>query len=289
MSPLGLLMTSHHKTLDNCLFSFYTFHRCLTSDILHQIVVLGDKAMVHSTISRKTIVQQVHDALVDLLRNEEFRAGSSIPSEQELAERFEVSRATVREALKGLVQAGFLDCRHGKGYFVLSQDAMIHKPITHLQSVTELMGEFGYDVENRVLHVSEETPSPHVRRELLLDEGQTVIRLERVRSSRGEPLIYSIDIFPRAFVSGPWQEQDWTGSLFSLFAEHSQIHVSTSRATMSAATLLPELCATIGVPASTAWFCMEQVNLTKVGKPVLFSQDYHRGESFTFYVTRRRL
>ncbi len=85
-----------------------------------------------STISRKTIVQQVHDALIDLLRQEEYTAGSSIPPEQELAERFEVSRATVREALKGLVQAGLLDCRHGKGYFVLSQEAMIHKPITQL-------------------------------------------------------------------------------------------------------------------------------------------------------------
>lgn len=245
--------------------------------------------MVDSTISRKTIVQQVHDALVDLLQKEEYTAGSGIPSEQELADRFEVSRATVREALKGLVQAGLLDCRHGKGYFVLSQEAMIHKPITQLQSVTELMGEFGYNVENRVLRVSEETPSPHARRELLLTEGQTIIRLERVRSSRGEPLIYSVDIFPRAFISGPWQDQDWSGSLFSLFAGHSQIHVSNSRTTMSAATLPSELCATIGVPATTAWFCMEQVNITKAGKPVLFSQDYHRGEFFTFYVTRRRL
>lgn len=245
--------------------------------------------MGYSAISRKTIVQQVHDALVDLLQKEEYTAGSSIPSEQELAERFEVSRATVREALKGLVQAGLLDCRHGKGYFVLSQEAMIHKPITQLQSVTELMTEFGYDVENRVLRVSEEAPSPQARRELLLDEGQTVIRLERVRISRGEPLIYSVDMFPRTFISGPWQEQDWTGSLFSLFAAHSQIHVASSRTTMHAATLPPELCATIGVSANTAWFCMEQVNITKAGKPVLFSQDYHRGEYFKFYVTRRHL
>jgi GntR family transcriptional regulator len=82
------------------------------------------------TVARQSMVHQVREALIELLRNEQYTAGSYIPSEQELAERFEVSRATVREALKGLVQAGLLDCRHGKGYYVLSRDAVFHKPIT---------------------------------------------------------------------------------------------------------------------------------------------------------------
>jgi DNA-binding GntR family transcriptional regulator len=33
---------------------------------------------------------------------------------------------------------------------------------------------------------------------------------------------------------------------------------------------------------------MEQLNFTREGKPVLTSQDYHRGENFQFYVNRRR-
>ena len=140
--------------------------------------------MVRATITRQSIVQQMHDAFIDLLQNEQYTAGSGIPSELELAERFNVSRATVREALKGLVQEGLLDCRHGKGYFVLSREAVIHKPITQLQSVTDLMSDMGYTVENRVLRVREEVPAPQVRRNLQLDEGQSVLQLERVRCSR---------------------------------------------------------------------------------------------------------
>jgi len=48
------------------------------------------------------------------------------------------------------------------------------------------------------------------------------------------------------------------------------------------------LCAEIGVSPQTAWLCMEQLNVTREGRPVLFSQDYHRGENFAFNVTRRR-
>jgi len=226
--------------------------------------------------------------LLDMLRDEQYEAGSSIPSEFELAERFNVSRATIREALKGLVQEGLLDCRHGKGYFVLSREAVIHKPITQWQSVTDLMADMGYTVENRVLRVREESPTPQVRRALQLEDGQTVVQLERVRISQGGPLIYSIDIFPRAFISGLLQEQDWSGSLINLFDERWRLRIVSSRTRIRAVMLSPELCAEIGVPAQTAWLCMEQLNVTKDGRPVLFSQDYHRGENFEFYVSRRR-
>lgn len=247
----------------------------------------GQISMAHVSIARQSMVEQVREAVVDLLRDEQYAAGSYIPSEQELGERFGASRATVREALKGLVQEGLLDCRHGKGYFVLSREAVIHKPITQLQSVTELMTEMGYTVENRVLRIGEEMPAPQVRRQLQLDETQSVLRLERVRSSHGEPLIYSVDIFPRALIPGAWQELDWSGSLLKLFDEQAAQIVS-SRTTLRAVTLSAELCAEIGVSSSTAWLCMEQLNFTRTGRPVLTSQDYHRGENFQFYVNRRR-
>lgn len=239
--------------------------------------------------NRRSIVEQLREKLLELLRAEQYPSGSRIPSEQELGERFAVSRATVREALKGLVQAGQLDCRHGKGYFVLSPESLIHKPVTQLQSVTELMADMGYPVENRVLRMDEENPGPLVRRELQLKEGQSILRLERVRLSREQPLIYSIDMFPRDLVPGDWQEQSWSGSLLQLFDRVSKTHIVSSRATIRAATLDAELCAQIGVPLQTAWLCMEQLNMTRTGRPVLFSQDYHRGENFQFYVARRRM
>lgn len=243
--------------------------------------------MANILVARQTMVEQVHEAVIGLLRDEQYTVGSYIPSEQELGERFGASRATVREALKRLVQEGLLDCRHGKGYFVLSREAVFHKPITQLQSVTELMADMGYTVENRVLRVQEEKPTPQVRRQLQLDEAQSVLRLERVRCSRGEPLIYSIDIFARVLIPGPWQELEWSGSLLQIFGEQSA-QIANCRATIRATTLAPELCAEIGVPAATAWLCMEQLNFTRAGKPVLTSQDYHRGENFQFYVNRRR-
>ncbi len=244
--------------------------------------------MSHITITRRSMVDQLREALLDMLATESYSAGQRIPSEQDLAAHFQASRATMREALKSLVLANVLDCQHGKGYFVHSLDALIHKPLPQLQSVTELMADFGYTVDNRVLRVREETPEPHVARQLLLDRAQTILHLERVRLSRGRPLIYSIDMFPRVLIPGPWQEQDWSGSLFSVFDQEPNVRVVSSSATISAATLSDELCAEIGTPAGTPWLLMEQVNMTQSGQPVIFSRDYHRGDSFQFFISRRR-
>src|SRR5215472_13474402 len=128
--------------------------------------------MTHSTLARRSMVDQLREALLEMLASDSYGAGQRIPSEQDLALRFQASRATMREALKGLVITNVLDCRHGKGYFVRSVDALIHKPLPQLQSVTELMADFGYTVDNRVLRVREETPSPLVARQLQLDPGR---------------------------------------------------------------------------------------------------------------------
>ena len=55
--------------------------------------------MAGMTIARQSMVQQVRDAVIELLRKEEYTPGRYIPSEQELADLFEASRATVRGML----------------------------------------------------------------------------------------------------------------------------------------------------------------------------------------------
>ena len=67
----------------------------------------------------EAVVSQVADAI----RAGELRRGDRLPSERSLAERMEVSRPTLREAIKVLAQAGVVEVRPGSsgGTFVLSE------------------------------------------------------------------------------------------------------------------------------------------------------------------------
>lgn len=63
---------------------------------------------------RQSRTSVVADGLLDLVLNGTYPPGASLPSEAELAARFEVSRLTVREAIRSLASTNVIDVQHGK-------------------------------------------------------------------------------------------------------------------------------------------------------------------------------
>ena len=83
-----------------------------------------------------------------------LRPGDKLPSERDLAERFRVSRPTVREAMRGLSVLGVIEIRHGGGAFVTALDAAdLLKPLNFFLSLSDVSIERLY--EARVLIESE--------------------------------------------------------------------------------------------------------------------------------------
>ena len=70
-------------------------------------------------IARKSLSDDVFDQLAQEILGGRFEAGSTMPSERELAEALQVNRGAVREAMMRLSQAGLVDSRHGSGTHVL--------------------------------------------------------------------------------------------------------------------------------------------------------------------------
>ena len=69
-------------------------------------------------LSRATLPQEIVKALTNLIMKRVWKPGDLIPSEKELAIRFQVGRSTIREAVKSLVVVGVLEARAGEGSFV---------------------------------------------------------------------------------------------------------------------------------------------------------------------------
>lgn len=66
-------------------------------------------------VSTRRLHEQVLNALVERIVTEEFGVGDSLPSEAELCEVYNVSRSSVREALRVLAEKGLIEVRHGLG------------------------------------------------------------------------------------------------------------------------------------------------------------------------------
>lgn len=240
-------------------------------------------------LDRRPLAAQLRDRIWDMVQQEHYRTGDRLPSEQKLAARFGVSRATIREALRVLEEERLVLCRHGVGRFVAPQSSgVLSEAITSLQSMTEMARALAIPLRTKVLSLREELPDDVVRTRLNLSRGAAVVVLERVRLAQGEPVIFSRDIFRRSMVNGELRADDFSGSLLSVMEGQWNTRLAYSKAVVSAVNLGAELSERIGVPDDTPWILLEQVNYDAQDQPVLYSKDYHRGDKFQFHVLRRR-
>src|SRR4051794_8979123 len=80
-------------------------------------------ASTFAPIERSSLAEQVARRLLDLVRTKNLKPGDHLPPERELAALMQVSRPSLREALRGLQILGVLKARQGGGVFVSSLDA----------------------------------------------------------------------------------------------------------------------------------------------------------------------
>jgi DNA-binding FadR family transcriptional regulator len=87
----------------------------------------GDESRLITPIKKTRIAEEVADRIRVLMLDGTFPPGEPLPSERHLAERFGVSRGSIRDALRTLETIGLLETRHGQGTFPheLSVDRLV--------------------------------------------------------------------------------------------------------------------------------------------------------------------
>src|SRR5229473_126236 len=79
----------------------------------------------------------------------EFPIGSQLPTEEQLIQRFAVSRTTVRKAIQNLSDRGLIEIRRGTGTFVTQP--RITQDLTELTGFVEDMDALGYAPTARLI------------------------------------------------------------------------------------------------------------------------------------------
>lgn len=235
----------------------------------------------------RTLVIQLRDRIADLIRDEGLRPGDKLPTEAQLTARFKISRPALREALKLLEQDGVITVEHGRGRFISAMSAVhVDRPITVFESVTDMARQYGYQPKNKVLSIAEEAPDEIIARQLHLQPGERVIRIERLRLEGDTPIMYCLDYVPRSLIPARLYDIDWSGSLLALLDEHKQ-RPRMSAASVKAVMLPDEVVARNDLRDFGPALLITETCFSAAGLPVIYAIDYHRGSHFTFSLVRK--
>jgi len=235
-----------------------------------------------SATRRPSLVDQVRQGLLEDLVSGKLQPGAKLPNENEIGERFGVSRATVREAVLGLMEAGYLARRHGSGTYVTKIPRSRHA-LDSTVSYTAMIKEAGHEPGVMVLsrRIREATDD---EAEALDVEGP-LLELERVRLADHRPVIYSLDRIPAALVADTPDEALFR-SLYALLATGGH---EVRRAT---AELLPvladdKLAKALDVAVGAPLLHIDQIDYDTRGRAVMLSLEWHVADAFELIVNRR--
>lgn len=134
---------------------------------------------------RQPKYQSIHATLRQQILSGELAAGSQLPPQQEMAERFGVTLMTLRQAIATLESEGLVWAERGKGTFV--SDAPVDIPLDNLSSFADQMRTAGVEMTTEVLAVEAVAAGNHPLPSAALDIDGELICITRRRSTGGVP------------------------------------------------------------------------------------------------------
>jgi GntR family transcriptional regulator len=233
--------------------------------------------------SSAPLYHQVADALRLEIRERGLRPGDFLSTEEVLEARFAVSRATVRRALEELVADGLVVRMPSKGTYVARRRVDVRLPV--LRSFTETIVDLGMVPSSRVLsaEVAEAPDDVHVR--LDLEEGEQVVRVERLRFADDEPMLYLIAYFPLHL--GIDAESDFSGSVYALLASRG-FAVADAEHVVEADAADAEVAEAIGVESGHPVLRMHCTTYDDDGRPILYELARCRSDLYRYSVRLSR-
>lgn len=230
----------------------------------------------------------VHQRLAELCRTAieegEFTAGERFPSERELAERYEVSRATANKAIAALVTEGWLELRQGIGSRVRPRRCLFAS-ISGMEDFEEPVRELGLAPDTRVLvftHRLSPAAPEAVRDGLELEamDSEPLVYLERLRLADGIPLLLE-SRWIRARLATQLRRSDVAeGSFYQRLEERFQLPIVGEAHAFSAVLLDDEAARLFDVPSPHPAIQVEGMGYLKGRVPLFYQRLLYRGDRY---------
>ncbi len=229
--------------------------------------------------------QRLHEQLGKLIA--ETAPGTKLLTEPELARQLNVSRATLREAMRSFETQGLIYRRQGAGTFVLHPSQIIDTGLEVLESLETIATRIGLPVAMGDLKVERDKASQDEANALGVPVNEPIIRISRMIQAEGRPVAYLIDSLPQDLLTTDEMEQGFTGSVLDLLLKRGEPALVSSRCEVNAVQASVEIAKALRIQRWDVLLRFVASLYASDGRVVDYSYSYFLPGYFNFHVLRR--
>lgn len=218
------------------------------------------------------------------IADDTFKVGEAIPSETQLAQQFGLNRNTVRHAIASLAQKGLLERQRGLGTFVKRKALLV--PVHRLDRITSFIDDFeinGIELDDRELSKEVIEASQEIAAKLNLREGDSVVRIERLRIADRTPFVLEQQYYDFQAFKG-LLDKEIHGSMYRFLVEHFNADLDHSMRTLRAMMPSPEIARRLMISKAIPCMFLESITYDSHGKPIELLHSFYRGDRYLFRV-----
>ncbi|MGT2785502.1 GntR family transcriptional regulator [Streptococcus merionis] len=223
---------------------------------------------------------QIHNQIKEEIDQGIWKIGQRLPSERDFADRFQVSRMTLRQAMTLLVEEGVLERKVGSGTYVAGN--RIQEKMRGTTSFTEIIKSQGKQPSTQLISYLSGKPNKKEQAHLELRPMESVVRMERVRFADDVPVVYEVAVVPKKFIARI-SEEEVTQHFFKALTE-AGYKIGKSQQTIYARLAQGIVTDYLGVEPGQAILGLTQVSYFEDGQPFEYVKSQYAGERFEFYL-----
>jgi GntR family transcriptional regulator len=241
--------------------------------------------MSPAAVSAMPLYRRIEADLRDRIRSGELRPGAQIAPEPELMGQYKVSRATVRQALGGLLAEGVLEIRRGLGTYVATP--RFEHTIGGFYSFSREIERHGLVPGTRVLELRTEPAEAAVAEALRLPAGTAVVALRRLRLAGSDPLVVETSHLPAARFPG-LETIDFSGvRLYDTLMNAYGCRPTRARETFEPVLLTADEAELLAQRRGEPALRVERVAFDQDDIPIEFCRSTVRGDRYRYSVELR--
>ena len=223
---------------------------------------------------------RVEATLAEQIAQGQLVAGIQLPTEEQLVDRFEVSRTTIRKAVDNLVARGLIEIRRGKGTFVAHPK--VTQDLTELTGFAEDMVVLGRHPSSRLLDKRIVAADGKTASALGIAPGTQVYRIERVRLADGIPMSFDETYLPLEIGNKVVSNDLDVEPIFDLLENKYALPLLEASYQLEAVIADERVSQALNIKIGAPIFLIERTSYSTGQHPVDYEKLYYRGDSIRF-------